>query len=166
MKKDFGITPPNDAKGCLQDIHWSSGLIGYFPTYALGNLYAAQFFEKAQKDLGDLDAMFARGEFAPLLDWLRKNIHHHGKRYTPRETGEARHRQRLESRAARATPHSQGERVVRRVNSPWHGLPAHERLYSSAFRPKVESNNRVSEANSKWFRLRDLLISVSRPNRD
>jgi carboxypeptidase Taq len=57
-------------------------MIGYFPTYTLGNLYAAQFFEQARQDVGDLDAMFARGEFAPLLGWLREKIHRHGKRYT------------------------------------------------------------------------------------
>jgi carboxypeptidase Taq len=81
MKQYLGVTPPDDARGCLQDIHWSGGAIGYFPTYTLGNLYAAQFFEQADKDLGGLDAQFARGEFAPLLAWLRKNIHRHGKRY-------------------------------------------------------------------------------------
>lgn len=75
----FGLTPPDAAHGCLQDIHWSAGLFGYFPTYALGNMYAAQFFEAAQRDLGDLSAQFARGEFRPLLDWLRKNIHSRGK---------------------------------------------------------------------------------------
>ena len=81
MKEYLGLTPPDDARGCLQDIHWSGGSIGYFPTYTLGNLYAAQFFEQADKDLGGLDAQFARGDFAPLLGWLRKNIHQHGKRY-------------------------------------------------------------------------------------
>lgn len=85
MNDLLGVTPPDDARGCLQDIHWSSGGIGYFPTYTLGNLYAAQFFEQARQDLGDLDAIFARGEFAPLLDWLRQNIHRHGKRYTAAE---------------------------------------------------------------------------------
>ncbi len=85
MKKYLGITPPDDARGCLQDIHWSGGSIGYFATYTLGNLYAAQFYEQAQKDLGDLDAMFARGEFAPLLGWLREKIHRHGKRYRASE---------------------------------------------------------------------------------
>jgi carboxypeptidase Taq len=78
----LGIEPPDDADGVLQDIHWSAGLVGYFPTYSLGNLYAAQFFEQAQADLGDLSAMFRRGEFQPLLDWLRTNIHQQGKRYT------------------------------------------------------------------------------------
>jgi carboxypeptidase Taq len=77
----FGMTPPDDALGCLQDVHWSAGLIGYFPTYALGNMYAAQFFEAAREAVGDLDEMFARGEFLPLRDWLRKEIHHRGLHY-------------------------------------------------------------------------------------
>lgn len=77
--QSFGLTPPDAARGCLQDIHWSAGLIGYFPTYSLGNMYAAQFYDAAQRDLGDLPAQFARGEFRPLLDWLRKNIHSRGK---------------------------------------------------------------------------------------
>ena len=81
FKKYFGIVPENHAQGCLQDVHWSAGLVGYFPTYSLGNLYAAQFFAKARTDLGDLDAMFAKGDFAPLKDWLTKNIHAHGRRY-------------------------------------------------------------------------------------
>ncbi len=85
MRRYLGLTPPDDARGCLQDIHWSSGGIGYFPTYTLGNLYAAQFFEQATKDLGDLDAQFARGEFQPLLRWLTENVHHHGRRYTARQ---------------------------------------------------------------------------------
>jgi carboxypeptidase Taq len=85
MTRYLGLTPPDDARGCLQDIHWSGGAIGYFPTYTLGNLYAAQFFEQARTDLGDLDAQFARGDFAPLLGWLRKNIHSQGKRYPARE---------------------------------------------------------------------------------
>ncbi len=81
----LGLTPPDDREGCLQDVHWSFGAIGYFPTYSLGNLYASQFFETADKELGGLDALFARGEFRPLLDWLRTNIHHHGRRYTASE---------------------------------------------------------------------------------
>ena len=86
MKADLGVDVPTDAKGCLQDTHWGSGLFGYFPTYSLGNMYSAQYFEKAQHDLGgDLDAMFARGEFAPLLKWLQTNIHLQGMRFAPRE---------------------------------------------------------------------------------
>ena len=77
----FGMRPPDDARGCLQDVHWSAGLIGYFPTYTLGNLCGAQFFEQAREDLGDLDEQLAAGEFQPLLGWLRDKIHRHGKRY-------------------------------------------------------------------------------------
>ncbi|UCD18656.1 MAG: carboxypeptidase M32 [Candidatus Zixiibacteriota bacterium] len=80
--KDYlGITPPDDAQGCLQDMHWSSAVIGYFPTYALGNLYGAQFFAKAREDMPDLDEQFAAGDFSELKNWLVKNIHLHGKRY-------------------------------------------------------------------------------------
>ncbi|QOV89598.1 carboxypeptidase M32 [Humisphaera borealis] len=85
MEKYLGIEPPDDARGCLQDIHWSGGAIGYFPTYTLGNLYAAQFFEQARKDVGDLEGQFARGDFAPLLGWLREKIHSQGMKYTPRQ---------------------------------------------------------------------------------
>jgi carboxypeptidase Taq len=84
-QKYLGVMPPNDADGCLQDVHWSAGLFGYFPTYSLGNLYAGQFFAKANKDLGDLRAAFRRGEFKPLLDWLRNKIHRHGQRHTAAE---------------------------------------------------------------------------------
>jgi carboxypeptidase Taq len=79
------IEPPNDADGVLQDIHWSAGLIGYFATYSLGNLYAAQFFDRAEAELGDLAAAFARGEFRPLREWLRRNIHSQGQCYTAAE---------------------------------------------------------------------------------
>ncbi len=76
----LGMTPPDDRSGVLQDVHWSAGLIGYFPTYSLGNLYASQFFAAAESQLGDLGQAFARGDFRPLLDWLRTNIHQHGQR--------------------------------------------------------------------------------------
>lgn len=81
----LGIEPPSDANGVLQDVHWSAALIGYFPTYALGNLYAAQFFAQAAKDVGPLDEQFERGEFTGLLGWLREKIHQQGQRYTARE---------------------------------------------------------------------------------
>jgi len=76
----LGLTPPDDARGCLQDIHWSGGLIGYFPTYALGNLYAAQFYAQAREELGDLDGQFAQGDFAPLRSWLEARIYRQGQR--------------------------------------------------------------------------------------
>jgi carboxypeptidase Taq len=71
----LGFRPPTDREGCLQDIHWSSGAFGYFPTYALGNLYAAQFLEAAREALDDLDGSIAKGQFEPLAEWLRSNIH-------------------------------------------------------------------------------------------
>ena len=81
MRKNLGIVPPNDAQGCLQDIHWSGGAFGYFPTYTLGNVYAAQLFATAQAALGDLPAQFRRGEYRPLQEWLRDAIYRHGQRY-------------------------------------------------------------------------------------
>lgn len=85
FEKYLGITPPDDARGCLQDIHWSGGGIGYFPTYALGNLYAAQFFEQARQEVGDLNAQFAEGVFEPLKNWLTEKIYSQGQRYRANE---------------------------------------------------------------------------------
>jgi carboxypeptidase Taq len=81
----LGIRPGNAAEGVLQDVHWSQGMFGYFPTYTLGNVIAAQLYEAAARDLGDLEGLFAEGEFAPLLDWMRERIHRHGGRYTAAE---------------------------------------------------------------------------------
>jgi carboxypeptidase Taq len=78
----LGVTPPNDTEGCLQDGHWGSGLIGYFPTYTLGNLFAAQLYERAGADLGDLDRQVACGELGGLLGWLREKVHRQGLRYS------------------------------------------------------------------------------------
>jgi carboxypeptidase Taq len=80
-RRYLGIAPSNDAEGCLQDIHWSAGLFGYFPTYTLGNLFAAQLFARAREELGSLDEQFASGQFAELLNWLRDRVHRHGRRY-------------------------------------------------------------------------------------
>jgi carboxypeptidase Taq len=78
----LGVTPPSDAEGCLQDSHWAGGLIGYFPTYTLGDVFGAQLFAKAGDELGDLHAAFRAGEFGGLREWLRRNVHRHGRRYT------------------------------------------------------------------------------------
>jgi len=77
----LGLTPPSDREGVLQDVHWSAGMFGYFPSYCLGNMMAAQFWYRAQADLPALEEDFARGEFAGLLGWLRRNIHEQGKRH-------------------------------------------------------------------------------------
>ncbi len=81
----LGLDVPDDRRGCLQDIHWSGGSFGYFPTYTLGNLHAAQLYEQARADLPDLDRHFERGEFAILKTWLNENIHVHGMRYRAAE---------------------------------------------------------------------------------
>jgi carboxypeptidase Taq len=79
-RRHLGIEPANDAEGCLQDGHWAEGLLGYFPTYVLGDVVAAQLFEAAAAALGDLDGQIARGEFAPLREWLREQVHRRGGR--------------------------------------------------------------------------------------
>jgi carboxypeptidase Taq len=80
--KDYlGIDVPDDRRGCLQDVHWSFGLIGYFPTYTLGNLYAAQLWETIRGQITDIEKQIARGEFTQLKSWLNQNIHSHGRRY-------------------------------------------------------------------------------------
>jgi carboxypeptidase Taq len=81
FKEYVGIEVDKDANGCLQDVHWSMGGFGYFPTYCLGNLYAAQFWAKARKDVPDMDAQFGRGDFSGLLNWTRRHIHSEGARY-------------------------------------------------------------------------------------
>ena len=82
----LGIEVPDDTRGVLQDTHWSSGLIGYFPTYALGNLISAQLWERITADLPGLDEDFERGEFGALREWLRDHVHRHGRKFTPMET--------------------------------------------------------------------------------
>jgi len=86
MKRHLGITPPNDAKGVLQDVHWSSGLFGYFPTYLLGSIYSAALYRKATEDLGGEEAMdksLREGLFEPLLTWLRDKVHSKGATLDP-----------------------------------------------------------------------------------
>jgi carboxypeptidase Taq len=80
-KEYLGIKVPDDRRGCLQDVHWSFGLIGYFPTYTLGNLYAAQFWEKINLDIPDLSKQIGKGQFSELKKWLNTKIHRHGRRY-------------------------------------------------------------------------------------
>ncbi len=88
FREALGVPVPDDRRGCLQDVHWSFGLVGYFPTYTLGNLYAAQFFEAIRERHADLDDRIARGDFAPILAWNREHIHRHGRRYSAAETCE------------------------------------------------------------------------------
>jgi carboxypeptidase Taq len=80
------VEVPDDTRGVLQDVHWSSGSLGYFPTYALGNLISAQLWDKITVDLPDLHDQFERGEFGALREWLRESLHRHGRKFTPGET--------------------------------------------------------------------------------
>jgi carboxypeptidase Taq len=85
FKEYFGIDVPDDSLGVLQDVHWSAGLIGYFPTYAMGNLIAGQLWERAHVDLPELEQQIAAGELLPLREWLREHVHRHGAKFTSRE---------------------------------------------------------------------------------
>ncbi len=85
MKESLGVEVPDDAHGVLQDMHWSTGLFGYFPTYQLGNVVSVQIWEVARAALGELEEQFSRGEFGPLREWLSEQIYRHGGRYTPPE---------------------------------------------------------------------------------
>ncbi|MDH5505728.1 MAG: carboxypeptidase M32 [Anaerolineae bacterium] len=89
MEEYLGITPPDDALGVLQDVHWSMGLLGYFSTYALGNLVSAQLWEKILEDIPDLYAQIEQAKFAPLLGWLREKVHVHGAKFEPQELVES-----------------------------------------------------------------------------
>lgn len=80
MGEYLGVKPENDADGVLQDIHWSLGAFGYFPTYALGNLMSTQIFEQAGRELPDIEEKIAEGDFAELLEWLREKIHRYGRK--------------------------------------------------------------------------------------
>lgn len=85
MEEYLGLSPPTDREGVLQDIHWSSGLMGYFPTYSLGNLISVQLWDAMEEDIPDLEDQISQGMFSNLLAWLREKIHRHGKKYQPQE---------------------------------------------------------------------------------
>lgn len=85
MKNYLGLTPPTDADGVMQDIHWASGSIGYFPSYTLGNIVSVQLFEAASRARPDLPDQFRRGQFGGLLEWLREHVHKHGRKFLPKD---------------------------------------------------------------------------------
>jgi carboxypeptidase Taq len=85
MEELLGVLPPNDAQGCLQDVHWSCGLFGYFPSYALGNLYAAQLWDRMRETLPDVDTTIRRGDVTSVREWLREKIHRQGSTWLPGE---------------------------------------------------------------------------------
>jgi len=83
MEEYLGVVPPTNREGVLQDVHWSGGMMGYFPTYALGNLVSAQLWERMLVDIPNLEAQISQGKFAELLGWMRANIHQHGAKFEP-----------------------------------------------------------------------------------
>jgi carboxypeptidase Taq len=85
MEEYLGIMPPNNAKGVLQDVHWAGGSFGYFPTYALGNIYSAQLYNTARKEIKDFDALLEKGELIKIKEWLSEKVHKHGKLLEPAE---------------------------------------------------------------------------------
>ncbi|MCJ7736041.1 MAG: carboxypeptidase M32 [Anaerolineae bacterium] len=87
MQRYLAVTPPDDARGVLQDVHWADCLMGYFPSYALGSILSVQFYAQATKDVPSIPAEIERGNLAPLREWLRENIHSHGRKYNPGRAG-------------------------------------------------------------------------------
>jgi carboxypeptidase Taq len=85
MERLLGMKVPGAADGVLQDVHWSAGMIGYFPTYSIGNLIAAQLWERVQEDIPELDALIEQGDFVAVREWQRENVHAHGRKFPPRE---------------------------------------------------------------------------------
>ncbi len=85
MEEYLGIRPTSYEDGVLQDIHWSMGGFGYFPSYSLGNLYAAQFANTLRKEFPHLDEIVAKGDFLEIREWLREKIHQYGRLYSPKE---------------------------------------------------------------------------------
>jgi carboxypeptidase Taq len=86
MHEYLGVDVPDDARGVLQDVHWSRNTFGYFPTYALGNIVSVQIWDRIVEALPDVEDQFEQGEFGQLLGWLRENLHRHGRKFTPKET--------------------------------------------------------------------------------
>lgn len=99
----LGVTPPNDSQGCLQDVHWSQGSVGYFPTYSMGNLLSFQVWECLVKDVGDVDALMSAGNFRPILEWLQQKIYRAGRKYKPADLIE-----RVTGRQMTAVPYVRG----------------------------------------------------------
>jgi carboxypeptidase Taq len=85
VQEYLGVDVPDDGRGVLQDMHWAAGLIGYFPTYTLGNVISVQIWDRAVSELGDLEPDFERGEFGRLREWLREHVYRYGRKYPPRE---------------------------------------------------------------------------------
>jgi carboxypeptidase Taq len=110
----LGIAPADDAEGCLQDGHWAAGMFGYFPTYTLGNVFAAQLMARAAEELGDLDSLFARGEFVALRDWLGAHIFCQGGKFATADL--------LERITGSAPDHRPLVKALRHAYGEWYGI--------------------------------------------
>jgi len=88
-KEYLGVDVPNDAKGCLQDSHWAGGMLGYFPSYALGSAYGPQMLKKMEEDLGDIWADVEKGDLSRVTAWLKEKIHRHASFHKPGELFES-----------------------------------------------------------------------------
>ena len=97
-KEYLGIVPKNDAEGVLQDVHWSDGSFGYFPSYALGYMYASQFKHVMMKDLPNFNELLANGQIEPIKKWLNEKIHQYGKTETAIRNSQGNNRRRLKCR--------------------------------------------------------------------
>jgi carboxypeptidase Taq len=86
MEELVGIRPPDDRRGCLQDVHWGAGLFGYFPTYQLGNVLSVQIWERLLADVPAAHAQIEEGSFGEIYEWLRERLYRHGRKFTPSET--------------------------------------------------------------------------------
>jgi carboxypeptidase Taq len=86
MWEYLGVEVPDDAHGVLQDVHWSTGMIGYFSTYLIGTVASVQIWQAAERDLPDLEEQVGRGEFTPLREWLGEHVHALGRKFSPQET--------------------------------------------------------------------------------
>ena len=106
----LGLEVPSIQQGVLQDIHWGSGMIGYFPTYTIGNLMAAQLWRALNDDIADVDEQIAAGEFGPIREWLRTHIHVHGRKYDSRDAAPPGHRGGAAGRAAARVPRGEAAR--------------------------------------------------------
>jgi len=99
MESYLGVRPPSDTLGILQDVHWSNGLFGYFPTYALGNILSLQLYDKALQERPEIRDQLARGETTGLREWMTEKIYRHGRKFQPAELVERATGEPLQSRA-------------------------------------------------------------------
>ena len=111
MEQRLGLKPQSDVEGVLQDVHWAVGSFGYFPSYALGAVMAAQFFEALREAVPDVDEQIARGDFSGLMGWLRQNVHGQGARVSAQELLKHRHRQAAVRGRRAALPRSEVSRA-------------------------------------------------------